>query len=309
MSSTSSDKQKQQEIIQRHLKDIDQLPSLPAVVPRLLEILNKPDSNAQDVSEVLRMDPGLTAKVFKLINSAYYGLRRKINSVREAITFIGFNTVRNLALTAGVLDKLSEEMADQPDDVEFDWYEFWKYSIATGIAADTVGRYLRTPNNENAMASGILHRLGLVVLYTHFGQLYEKVLEKHRENNKYLLATQNDILEFNEQDIGFWLARDWSFPESISAGIGYHNRPLEYPDHPDDVVIGEIPSLVNIGKAMARQAGFRFSLDEKEPVFDSDVLARLELSRDNISTLMEQFKDDIEDASAFMELVEEMKEG
>lgn len=308
MSNTTNQRQKQQEIIQRHLKDVEELPSLPAVLPKLLEVLDRKDSDAEDVSEVLRMDPALTAKVFRLINSAYYGLRRQINSVREAITYIGFNTVRNLALSAGALQGLSQEVAKRKEDPDFDWYELWEHSIATGIGAHTVGRFLRTPNNDNALAAGILHRLGLIVLHTHFDQLFQKVIEVHEQNDKDLFSTQADVLEFDEQDVGFWLAREWGFPESIASGIGYHERPLEYPAQREDIVIGEIPALVNLGKTLARKAGYDFTLDRKEAVYNSDVLEKVELTHKDMASLKEQFRSDIEDASAFMDMVEDMKD-
>jgi HD-like signal output (HDOD) protein len=296
------------ERFKNELEELESIPSLPAVIPRLISILDKPDTTADEVSNVLQLDPALTAKVFRLINSSYYGLRREINSIREAVSYIGFNTIRNLAITAGVIDRFSEDLSSQEGRIRFNWYKLWKYSIATGIAAETVGRHIRFRNHENAMVSGILHRLGLIVLETHFGEYMDAVVRCQRENPRPLRQVEREVLGFDEQEIGLWLAKSWDFPPSIVGGIGYHERPLELSEDEDNDHVGTIALLVNVGKNMAHKAGYSLSIEQKEPVLSRDVLQALELDQQTMTILMDQFRKDLEDAHVFMDMIDKLED-
>lgn len=300
------------ETLEEHLDDeldqLDDIPSLPTVIPRLLSTLNEPESDAEDVGEVLQLDPGLTAKVFKMINSSYYGLRREINSIQEAVSYLGFETIRNLALTTGVIERFSEYLSQREGTIRLNWFELWKYSIATGIAAETVGRHLEFSNHENAMASGILHRLGLVVLQSHLDEHMDEIVQEQRRNPGPLIAVERDVLGVDEQHIGLWLTDEWDFPDSIASGIGYHDRPLEFPEDSYDENIRRIPLLVKIGKNMAHKAGHSLQLEREEPVLNPKLLREVGIRQRDMTNLMDQFRQNLDDARVFMEIIEELEE-
>lgn len=290
------------------LDQLEEIPSLPTVIPRLLSTLNEPDSSAEDVGKVLQMDPGLTAKVFKLINSSYYGLRREINSIQEAVSYIGFDTIRNLALTTGVIEQFSKYLSQREGTIRLNWFKLWKYSIASGIAAETVGRHLEFSDHENAMASGILHRLGLVVLQSHFDEYMNEIVEQQRRSPGPLLAIEREILGVDEQQIGLWLTEQWDFPDSIASGIGYHDRPLEFPAESYADNIRKIPLLVNVGKNMAHKAGHSLQIERQEPVLNPKLLGELGIDQREMTALMDQFRENLDNASVFMEIIEELEE-
>ncbi|WP_278279274.1 HDOD domain-containing protein [Syntrophomonas palmitatica] len=89
---------------------VNDLPALPAVVSRVMQLTDDPNATAQDVSSVLNQDQAITARVLRLANSAYYGYTRRINTVADAIIFLGFKTIRSIVLAASVSDILNQEI-------------------------------------------------------------------------------------------------------------------------------------------------------------------------------------------------------
>ena len=91
---------------QQVIENIDNLPPLPAIVSRLIQVVNSPDSSAEDAAKLIEQDPALTSKMIRLANSAFYGIPRSISSVASAVVILGFNTIRSLALSASNKDVL-----------------------------------------------------------------------------------------------------------------------------------------------------------------------------------------------------------
>ena len=99
---------------------IESVPSLPRITSRVISLVNKPETDAEDLSRAIRSDPALSARVLKFANSSYYGQAGKVTSIKRAVTVLGFNTVRSLALSYGV-----EEHYTAPECPDFPREEFW----------------------------------------------------------------------------------------------------------------------------------------------------------------------------------------
>ncbi|MFP4686588.1 MAG: HDOD domain-containing protein [bacterium] len=277
--------------LKKLVDQIQDLPALPSVVPRLLTMVESSDTTAADLNAVITQDPALTAKVLKLVNSAFYGFSRRITTVTEAVVILGFNAIKSLALSASVFEVFKGAGTD-----DFDRHGIWEHSVGTGLAAETTARWIRYPNPETAMVAGILHNIGKIVLDIYFHQELEKILEYVRKKECTMLEAEEEIVGVSHPQIGGWLAQKWNLPSSISNAIIYYRSPLQAPD--DDRLV----YLVHVGDVLARTKNIGWTGDKQPPVFQQRVWDRLELQEDDIKVLLDQLEKNLKKAEAFMQL-------
>jgi len=140
---------------------INALPPMPEVLAKIWQMVDNPRTDASQLAEVVSDDPGLSAELLKLVNSSYFGLGRRVASVRESITLVGFEAVKNLSITIVVRNGLLPRHRS-PD--RFDRIDFWKHCVGTGIATEILSHTLRISTPEVAFAAGLLHDAGIMVL-------------------------------------------------------------------------------------------------------------------------------------------------
>ena len=135
------------------LSEITEMPPLPAIVVKVMQMTKDPEVSASQLNKVISMDQALTANILKLCNSAYYGLPRVISSVTQAIMYLGFHTVRNLVMTSALHDMYDVEMAGYG----YDKGGLWKHSVATALASQILCKKFRPGLNDTAFTGGLLH--------------------------------------------------------------------------------------------------------------------------------------------------------
>ena len=287
-SHSRDNKEKLRELID----EIDDLPTLPAVVTRLVGMVENPSTSAEDVNQLISQDPSLTAKILKLVNSAFYGFSRKISTVTEAVVILGFDTVKSLALSASVFDAFDgEEMED------FDRVGLWEHSIATGVGAELIAGRIRYPNMEEVMVAGILHKIGLVVIDIYFHDELIDILAYARKNNVTILKAEREILGVGHPAIGAWLAERWNLPEWITVAIAYYHDPFQAPEEDQ-----QLPMLIHVGDVLARTNHIGWHGDAVEPEFQEGVWEELGLNKEDIRSILNQLKENMEDAEVFLEM-------
>ncbi|MCD6151895.1 MAG: HDOD domain-containing protein, partial [Deltaproteobacteria bacterium] len=165
-----------QELHQKIYAKIEELPTLPAVIPKLLSLMDNPKSSAAEVTEVISHDPALTAKLLKVANSAYYGFPAKISDLKHAVALLGFNLVKSLAISIGVIKNLPRGK----QSAYFSASGLWLHSLAVATVMQDMGRrfYSRDDNHDYLFIIGLLHDLGKVVLDQFFPESFNEVLEK-----------------------------------------------------------------------------------------------------------------------------------
>ncbi len=289
------------ENFQRMVSQISDLPSLPPVIPRLLAALDSPDASAREIEKILVNDPSLTAKVLKLINSAYYGLNRRIENVRDAVVYLGFNTVRNLAVGASVLTITRDKVSGDLKETDIDLVGLWEKSIATGIATETTGRRIRFPQAEDAMIGGLLHMLGTLILALYFRSELKEAVEYAHDKGCSLLAAEEEILGFRDPEMGRWLAESWDLPEAAIAGLGYYHEPFSAPPE-----VQMFPLLVYAGEKIVRAKGIGWTGDKIGVLVDDRVFKALEIDKDDFDVIVKEFQRDLDDAQEFMKLAQEL---
>jgi putative nucleotidyltransferase with HDIG domain len=210
---------KAREQVAKIIDDVDSLPSLPSIVMKLIEVVNAPDSSAEDAAALIQQDPALTSKMIRLANSAFYGIPRSVSSVTSAVVALGFNTIRTLVLGASVA-----QIFDGKHSLDMD--RFWKHSVVTAMASKAIVRHLmgvRVMDPETAFCAGILHDIGKLILSQYMPGDYGAICNAAKERGIPIVDAENMVLGINHAQIGKILSDKWTLPPVLEyAIVGHH---------------------------------------------------------------------------------------
>ena len=229
----------------RYLKRIQayiaRMPSLSTTAIKVLETCNDARASANDLMRVISLDPVLTARVLKLINSAYYSLGSPITSLTRAIVMLGLNNVKNLALSFAILQNLRSNESNSvfsPD-------EFWMHSLCVGVIAKNIAavKMDATRGLEAFFVAGLLHDLGKIPLNRQFPLEYRRVWELAAKDKDTLRHSENTLLGIDHCMVGRMIAKKWRLGATLVEALSYHHDPDNSSEIDRDFVL--IVSLAN----------------------------------------------------------------
>jgi putative nucleotidyltransferase with HDIG domain len=202
------------------LTQVKAFPSIPGSAAKLLSLLEQPDPSMADIEAVLRLDPGLTANVLKLTNSAYFGLRAQVGSIRRATALLGLKTLRQLIVASCV-----NAMLDKPiPGYDLPSGELWRHSIAVSVTAEGLARELCLPAEDDIFTAALLHDLGKLVLGKHVCDELAAV-EAHTAAGMSFEQAELAVLGMHHAEVGARLLHRWSLPSAIVEAVRWHHDP------------------------------------------------------------------------------------
>jgi putative nucleotidyltransferase with HDIG domain len=250
------------------IRAVRDLPSLPIVVMELLEKMEHDDASSMDLSNKISQDQALAAKILRLANSSFYGMSSRVTTVPQAISILGFGTVRALVTAAS----LSGAFALDPQS-PFNFSLFWKHAIATAICA----KHLAPAHHiapDIAFIAGLLHDIGQLVLATRFPHDYASVLEKCRNNDWSLVEAERAVFQTDHAAVGAALTQHWRFPALMQQAVASH--------HDADLDGTEtLAAIVHVANALAH--ALDLTADPREAVPPIAVAAWLHIALDGES--------------------------
>ncbi|HDS15371.1 MAG TPA: HDOD domain-containing protein [Proteobacteria bacterium] len=213
-------------MMERIIAAVEEMPPFPQVVRKALAALADPDYEIANLVDILKVDQAVTVNVLKLCNSAYFGLPRKVSSLKEAVVYLGADQLRQVLLSGAaskIFDRPSEGYTVFAD-------ELWRHALATAVMAKVLREHLRIKIDENMLfTAALLHDVGKVVLSSFVIEKY-RAIEKLVENrNCSFQEAEKMVLGFDHAEIGGRIAEKWDFPEAIVAAIAFHHEPERAP--------------------------------------------------------------------------------
>lgn len=195
--------------------------SIKQVIIHLIAVINDPDSSAKDLKDIIEKDPPLSARLLKIANSAYYGFRRRISKIQDAIIGIGFDAVKELALSQKVC-----ELFNKSDVIDgYSRLGLCENSVAVALCSKLVYmREFRDPG-EIIYIAGLLHNIGIIIEDQFLQDQFRETLAKSQTNECNLTQSEKNILGFDHADIGRELTDNWEFPRELVVSIGHHHTP------------------------------------------------------------------------------------
>lgn len=204
-----------------HLRQLRDLPTFPTIVGEVNDLLMEPDVSAADLSDVICRDPTMAAKLLRLVNTAYYGFSRQINSVSHAINMLGLDEVQSLALAAAVMGMWDENHGNR-GLCEF----LWQHSIETGRIAKAIAAASSVPVEvDDVFICGLLHDIGKIVLEREFPNEYADIAEIQTTTGQQTNEVELDLLSTTHEEVGAWLLDRWQLPHLLVEAVRWHHDP------------------------------------------------------------------------------------
>lgn len=204
------------------VRRIEEVATLPQVALKVIEVAGNPNAGAADLRRSVECDPSLSARILRCVNSAAYALRCQVTSLQQAISLLGFDQVRNLAITASVSELSRSTEAIGP----YRRTELWRHMVSVGICSRLVATRQRLSNFEEVFLAGLLHDLGIILEDQQCHALFREVIAALTPART-LCEVEHSILGFDHTALGGAVAEVWKFPPGVLAAIRHHHSSLE----------------------------------------------------------------------------------
>lgn len=196
----------------------DSLLSMPQSLSKILTMINADDFSMDDLSDIIMKDPGLTSKVLKMANSAFYRQHSQIATVNQAVVMLGVMQVKCLALSTSVFQT---GLLEKKFNLSFK--EMFSHFISVALGCRMLAEAAEFEGVEEAFIAGLLHDIGMVFFINHYPDDYRVVIDKVGDYSS-LIDAEKDMLGIDHATIGQMLAQKWNFPKSLCDAIGQHHQ-------------------------------------------------------------------------------------
>ncbi len=211
-----------EESVRKLAGEIKSLPSLPQVYVELMDELRSRDPSVQRIGQIIAKDIGMTAKVLQLVNSAFFGLPRRVSDPAQAVTLLGLEVIKGLVFTVHIFSELKLQ---KPCGISTE--QLWLHSTTVGLVArklaETAGCDATT--RGDALVAGLLHDAGKLMLAANIPERYAEVAKVAKEGGMPLVKAERQELGITHAELGGYLLGLWAFPDAIVEGVSYHHNP------------------------------------------------------------------------------------
>jgi putative nucleotidyltransferase with HDIG domain len=241
--------------IRERVCSLESLPTFPTIVGEVMSVIDDPKSSVSDL--VKKMDPSLVGEVLKVANSAYFGRRnfRRISTVEQAVATIGYSGLSHIVLQTPFLSIL------QGSDDLFDRKAFVHHSLAAATLARTVSFAYNLGNPNRAYVSGMLHDIGVIVIYEHFKEEWKRIDELIENDHLLRVEAEKRVLNATHAEVGAILLEKWDLPEAVITSVRLH--------HDGEAVREDEEAYVTwLANTLARAIDFEKDMEEFQAFFD-----------------------------------------
>ena len=204
------------------ISTLKNLPTLPHILLKLIEACSEDEVDLGKVSKIVEKDPSLSSKILKLINSAHYGLPKKVKSVHHSIVYLGTGTIKNIAIGASICQAFHPSKSN----ALFNLKVFWWHSLRCAVLARLIAKEVQYNNLDEAFLAGLLHDIGRLVLWVNYPKDYADLLERYKDRPDLVLAGEIR-LGITHCEIGAWLLHRWNLQPFMVDAVLYHHEPKE----------------------------------------------------------------------------------
>ena len=205
-------------------KSLNRLPAFPATVHKVTSLINNPDSSLSELVDVIRLDQAITANILRMCNSAYFGLRHKVDNVHDAIMYLGKQNVVRAVMAAGT----SRFFKDTPG-YEAEAKDLWEHAVGTALMSQILAKKILKREDQQLFTAALLHDIGKIILGEFVSEKYHEIKSGMSLRPCSFLEAEEDVLGMNHAEIGGVITAAWHFPQDIQHAIAYHHRPDRHP--------------------------------------------------------------------------------
>lgn len=265
------------------LHRIDALPALPKAAVDAMAALRSDDSSSERCAELIARDQALAARTLKLANSAFYGIPRRVGSIRDAVHLLGRRTLGTM-VTAVVVS----QQFDPGRCPGFRFDAFWRHAVASAVAARAIARELCL-DEELAFTCGLMHDVGRLALAAHLPTQLGQALALARAQDVPLHEVEREVLGTDHVDIGAAIVERWQLAPEVAAAVRWHHRPSAA-----DAAAQPLALIVHAADAIAHALDLSGLEDEQVGEADMAAWTRLELSPAQYLRVFEQTESQVQ---------------
>ncbi|MGD9136837.1 MAG: GGDEF domain-containing protein [Desulfobacterales bacterium] len=211
--------------ITEFLKEEIRIPSPPSIAVRILDAVKIDGKSFDELANIISSDPALSAKILMVANSSFYKMPRKIDSISKALSILGTNTLKNIALSFVIAKELRGA-----SEGGFDFDFFWKRALTAAVSSSILSPYI-SANNEDLFVTALLQDIGIVIMYLCRKNDYLKVLDEKRASSISIEEAEKKVFGFDHPELGAEVLKNWGIPETIYGPIRYHHRYEAVPEN------------------------------------------------------------------------------
>jgi HD-like signal output (HDOD) protein len=274
------------------LKNSAAVPSVPQVVTRVMQIMQDPQFDYDDVVKAVSADAGAVSEILRLANSALFGVRQKVVVLRQALTLLGPKRTRSLLLGRYLVDSMNAKSIEGMDMIYF-----WRRSLATAVLASHLANVAARKLREEAFISGLLAKIGLPVLAQAMPVKYKPVYSQYVPNGEPITARQEiQAIGASHAEVSAMILAHWKLPEVITMAVN-----LQLSDNPGQGEAASIARVINAADKLARLLCEVPDVDQVRSMC-RDTTELLNIHLNVLASLLSTVEQDIEDLADILRI-------
>ena len=277
------------ELSQKLSTAVDGMPAFPKSVQRILELTRDVNCTAKDLVQVIDKDPVVTVKILRVVNSAYYSLPKQITSINHALVYLGFNTIKNLALSIAAIGMLPKDNA-----AGFDGQQYLLHSLATATIAKHLAARVDDADPMDCFIAGLLHDFGKVVFAQFMPTDFRLALDMSKETQTSLAMALRRVIGADHAVVGAMLVEKWRFAPNLIETIRHQ--------HPDDLKDTGMIACVFAANQISKKLKFGFGGNPWVDELPKSIQNRLGGSLDDVISSLGDLTAMIEEAQVFSKI-------
>ena len=272
----------------RIMLEIEAFPGMPTTAAKLLPLFDNSDSTASDIESILKYDPGLTANILKLTNSAYFGIPTRVSSVKQAIVLLGWKRLLQVVMTIC----MSPLMKKTVPGYDLSGEGLWRHSIAVSVAAEILVKALKISDADEVFTAALLHDVGKLILGSFVKKDLEQIEAMVMKGITFDVA-ESMVLGTNHAEVGGRILHKWSFPAELVNAVQWHHDPESCEKS------CMLSDIVHVANTLGLMTGF--GKVEEEPAIEpfGPVADRLGLNADDLEAMARQTSAGVKKLSSF----------
>ncbi len=257
------------------LNTVKDLPPMPQTVLKAREIMADPKSGFQELADILEVDQAIAAKLLKMANSPYYGLRENVTSIQKASVVLGHKTLGELITMGGISTLLGNRL----EGYGLDAGDLWKHGLAVAFGSKLIAEKIKPELANDAFTSGLLHDSGKLILDGYISERWQSFEEVMSDGQHTFLDAEKEVLELSHPEIASEVCKTWKIPETLTLAIRYHHNPSQSNE-------SKLAYIVHVADATAMMTGMGIGIDGTLYHMEENAMDFLGLKEEDLADIM-----------------------
>ncbi len=280
--------------IDRIVREIKSLKPISTISYKVMEIMSDPTSSLDELVGVIKYDQATTANLLRICNSSYFGLRKEIASVKQAVAYLG---VEKVACLVAMVNS-GENFRDAQAGYDLDEGDLWRYSVSSALIAQDLAEKYRIANPAEVFTAALLKDIGKVILSTHVRESFDAIMREVEEEGLTFLEAERKVIGMDHAELGARVAEYWNFAPPLVDIIRDHHRPDRA--RPNDLSI----PIVYLADSICMMSGIGGGSDGLAYRYYRDVVDRLKFSEMDLQMTIINFQEKLKGIEELIKLAQ-----